>query len=138
MFKSTLLNTLIGKEVMKTQMINEKSKEGKHTTTHSELFHIGGFNIIDIPGMRTFTSWLDSENPQVFAEIIELSKGCKYRNCNHTGEDGCNVVDNVEEALLNSYHKYQNMQLYLESKSSVSSSRKYSKKVKERIKLREK
>lgn len=136
--KSTLLNALIGKEVMKTQEINHKSKEGRHTTTHSELFYVDKFSIIDIPGMRTFTSWLDDEDPVLFEEISNLANGCKYRNCTHTVEDGCNVIGNVDTELLKSYQKYKNTQLYLESKVDIEGSRKYSQNVIKRMKSKKK
>lgn len=131
--KSTLLNTLIGKDVMKTQEINDKNKEGRHTTTHSELFYVGDFSIIDIPGMRTFTSWVDDNQPLVFEEIDSLSKGCRYRDCTHTVENGCNVLGNVDEEVLKTYHKYQDTQLYLKSKVRTEDAKKYTKKIKERI-----
>ncbi|MFV0424565.1 MAG: ribosome small subunit-dependent GTPase A [Bacilli bacterium] len=134
--KSTLLNTLIGEEVMKTKEVNSKSNLGKHTTTHSELFNIGEFNIIDIPGMRTFINWVENDESTFFNEIIKLSKKCKYRDCTHKDEDGCYVKNNVSELLLKEYHKYIDTQMYFNSKVNKSEKIKYSKKMKKIYKRR--
>ncbi len=61
--KSTLINHLLGKEMLKTQAIRDSDKRGRHTTTHRELFRLpeGGV-IIDTPGMRSFCFGL-GKNP---------------------------------------------------------------------------
>ena len=51
--KSSLINKLLGRELIETKEISSKTKKGKHTTTHRELFVLGdGGMIIDNPGMR--------------------------------------------------------------------------------------
>lgn len=51
--KSTLLNNLSGRQIMKTESIGEGSNRGRHTTSHRELFVLEGLGIfIDNPGMR--------------------------------------------------------------------------------------
>ncbi len=51
--KSTLVNTLYGEEVMKTQEIREEDSKGKHTTTSRNLIMLPNCAmIIDTPGMR--------------------------------------------------------------------------------------
>ena len=54
--KSTLVNTLAGKELLKTQEIREDDSRGRHTTTHRELLLLpeGGL-ILDTPGMRSLS-----------------------------------------------------------------------------------
>ena len=64
--------------------------------------------VIDTPGLRTLR--LDSESgglQAAFAEITGLSSGCRFRNCRHQGEPGCEVVDGVDEARLRNVHKLQ-------------------------------
>lgn len=51
--KSTLLNNLMGKMIMKTGSISQSTNRGKHITSHRELFVLeNGGILIDNPGMR--------------------------------------------------------------------------------------
>lgn len=60
--KSTLVNTLYGKEVMKTSEIREDDSRGRHTTTSRNLIMLpNGAMIIDTPGMRELGMW-DAES----------------------------------------------------------------------------
>ncbi|HEY5584106.1 MAG TPA: ribosome small subunit-dependent GTPase A [Ruminiclostridium sp.] len=56
--KSTLLNTLAGEELLKTQTVREDDSRGRHTTTHRELLLLktGGL-VLDTPGMRALSLW---------------------------------------------------------------------------------
>jgi ribosome biogenesis GTPase len=112
--KSTLLNNLIGEEVLKTGEISESHHKGKHVTSHRELFLLdNGGIIIDTPGMRELgVADAESGIEDTFSSIVELAKECKYNNCTHTIEDGCAVLDGVEEGTVNekSLENYQKMQ----------------------------
>ncbi len=56
--KSTLVNTLMGVELLKTNEVREKDSRGRHTTTHRELVVLpGGGLILDTPGMRSLSLW---------------------------------------------------------------------------------
>jgi len=112
--KSTLLNSLLGKQLMRTDAISESSNRGKHVTSHREL-HIlkNGGIVIDNPGMREVgivdsTSGLEA----TFEMIAELSKRCKYRDCTHTTETGCAVIEAVESGEIDksSYENYLKME----------------------------
>ena len=51
--KSSLLNTLMKREVMEVKEIREDDSRGRHTTTHRQLFMLpSGAMVIDTPGMR--------------------------------------------------------------------------------------
>lgn len=51
--KSTLLNVLSGKNIMKTDPIGQKTNRGRHVTSHRELIILeSGGILIDTPGMR--------------------------------------------------------------------------------------
>ena len=45
--KSTLVNRLLGREIMKTSAIREKDGKGRHTTTARQLFVQDGVTLID-------------------------------------------------------------------------------------------
>jgi len=106
--KSSLINRLLSKESLKTQEISNQTKKGKHTTTHRELFILdGGGMIIDNPGMREIGLADAKEGvSNVFAEIEELGKDCRFIDCTHQHEPGCGILAAVESGKL-STEKYQ-------------------------------
>lgn len=99
--KSTLINYLLGKEYFNTNGLRNDDK-GRHTTTHRELVLLpDGGMVIDTPGMRELGIW-NSENgiDSTFADIEELAKLCRFRNCTHSGEDRCAVCDAIKNGIL--------------------------------------
>ena len=77
-----------------------------HTTTFSEMFafpaEMGGGFIIDTPGVKGFGT-IDFDKTEVshyFPEIFKASADCKYGNCTHTHEPGCNVRRMLDENLI--------------------------------------
>lgn len=133
--KSSIINQVFNKTIMKTAEVNDKTNEGRHTTTHKQiLLHDDGFCLMDIPGVRLFDSWISEGDSLVFEEIIELSKNCKFSDCKHEDEPGCNVVNNVSPTLLEEYRKYNDYQLYLNRNQSTDSMRKYVNNKKEKLK----
>lgn len=115
--KTTLLNNLIHQELYKTQPIREKDGRGKHTTTRRELIVLeNGAIIIDNPGMREL-GVISNESGlgDTFNEIDELSNKCKYKDCTHTVEAGCAVLEAVERREI-SEERYNNyIKIYKES-----------------------
>lgn len=100
--KSTLLNTLAGEEILKTQSIREDDSRGRHTTTHRELVLLpGGGLILDTPGMRTLSLW-DSEAGMeiMFGDIEELILKCRFHDCKHRNEPGCAVREALDTGKL--------------------------------------
>lgn len=112
--KSTLLNNLSGKELMKTNTISASANRGRHVTTHRELLVLeNGGILIDNPGMREIgitdsTSGLET----TFETIVELSQECKFNDCTHTSEKGCAVISALESGEIDksSYENYLKME----------------------------
>jgi ribosome biogenesis GTPase len=103
--KSTLLNTLVGREVMRTAEVREGDDRGKHTTTHRELVRLpGGGLLVDGPGLRELQLWLDDDPEdalgEAFTDVEELAGDCRFRDCTHQQEPGCAVRRAVEEGRL--------------------------------------
>lgn len=97
--KSTLINKLLKKEILKTNLVDENDK-GRHTTTHRELFLLeGGGVIIDTPGMREL-GLISADVDKSFSNIEELEKYCKFSDCTHRNEPKCAVREAIENGEL--------------------------------------
>ncbi|WP_129266218.1 ribosome small subunit-dependent GTPase A [Streptomyces sp. M3] len=110
--KSTLANTLLGEDVMDVRAARDVDGKGRHTTTTRNLLVLpeGGV-LIDTPGLRGVGLW-DAEAGvgQVFSEIEDLARRCRFHDCAHVAEPGCAVLGAVEdgslpERRLDSYRK---------------------------------
>ncbi len=121
--KSTLVNTMMGEEILETQGIREYDSKGRHTTTHRELILLpeGGL-ILDTPGMRSLALW-DSEDgiSQLFGDIEALLGACRFNNCNHKQDSGCAIQSALKSGTLkqanwDSWLKLQKEQRILDSK----------------------
>jgi ribosome biogenesis GTPase len=111
--KSTIINTLIGHERLRTREVREDDSRGRHTTTARELVVLPGTGVlIDTPGMRELQLWETGALASSFADIEALAEGCRFRDCRHREEPGCAVrtaaADGVLEAgRLESFQKLQ-------------------------------
>lgn len=107
--KSTLMNKLLGKEIMKTSSIREKDGKGRHTTTARQLFYQDGITLIDTPGMREL-GLVDAERGvrDTFSDIEELTMQCRFRDCTHGKEPGCAI----QRALKNGELDKKRWQMY--------------------------
>ena len=119
--KSTLINKLIGNEVLETNGIRNDDK-GKHTTTYRQLLLVpqGGV-VIDTPGMREL-GIVNADLDKSFSDIEELAKRCKFSDCCHENEPKCAVREAIEAGLidmkrLQSYKKLQKELKYSELNS---------------------
>ncbi len=100
--KSTLINALLGEERMSTSGISKHVNKGKHTTTHRELIELSnGAFVIDNPGLRAVGIGGSGEGiEQTFSSIEELATKCKFGDCSHTNEPGCEVLAAVETGKI--------------------------------------
>jgi len=125
--KSSLLNTLMGENVMDVKEIREDDSMGRHTTTHRQMFTLlCGANIIDTPGMRELGIWDQSDGVQaavsdVYADIEEHLGTCKFSDCQHENEPGCAIRTAIERGEIDQgrwdgYQKLQREALYAENK----------------------
>ncbi len=127
--KSTLVNTLIGQEITKTNDVRARDDRGRHTTSASTLFEVvGGRYIIDTPGVREvgLASVSDEELSEIFALIEDSAKECKKYKCTHTKEDGCAVKQAVaggmiDKKILERYIKLNNAKLSRKKNASQKS-----------------
>ena len=121
--KSTLVNTLYGKEVMKTSEIREEDSRGRHTTTSRNLIMLpNGAMIIDTPGMRELGMW-DAESgiSKTFQDIEKYLGMCKYSNCTHTNEPGCKILEAIEKGEIQRERFEEYLKLQKESEYNTNS-----------------
>jgi len=109
--KSTLINNLLKKNILKTGQISHSTNKGRHVTDHRELFVLeNGGIIIDTPGMRELGMIDNSEGIKTtFQEIFDISFKCKFPDCNHINETGCAVIEALNNGTIDreSYDNYQ-------------------------------
>jgi ribosome biogenesis GTPase len=100
--KSTLVNRLLGHELLRTAEISDVDGKGRHTTTARHLIELpGGALLIDTPGMRELQPWVeDTAIAETFEDIAELAGGCRFSDCAHETEPGCAVLAAVERGEL--------------------------------------
>lgn len=108
--KSSLTNNLKGENIMQTNTISTSTNKGRHVTTHRELIILeNGGILIDNPGMREVGVTNVGEGlGMTFDSIHEYAIKCKYRDCTHTNEKNCAVIQAVKDGLIdkNSYINY--------------------------------
>jgi ribosome biogenesis GTPase len=99
--KSTLINALLGAEVLATCEIR-RDGVGRHTTMRRELVELPGRGfLIDTPGLREIQLWDANEGfGASFGEIEDLAGRCRFRDCRHTVEPGCAVLAAVDTGAL--------------------------------------
>jgi ribosome biogenesis GTPase len=123
--KSTLINRLLGKEMLRTADVH-RSGQGRHTTSHRQLLKVpGGGLIIDTPGLREIQLWAGAEAlAEVFLDIEEMALGCRFTDCRHETEPDCVVIAALEAGRLDqsrfaSYRKLQRELRAIEVKADV-------------------
>lgn len=112
--KSTLINTLLDNNEIKTNDIRHKDDKGKHTTTSRNLYILKDSRIvIDEPGIRSVASNdMNSDLNVVFSKIIELSKECKYTTCTHENIKVCRILQAIENGEISQeeFNRYKKLQ----------------------------
>jgi ribosome biogenesis GTPase len=100
--KSSLLNVLMGHEVMAVKAIREDDSRGRHTTTHRQLFMLpSGAMVIDTPGMRELGLFGSDEGISMgFADVEGLFAQCRFSDCRHSTEPGCAVLAALADGSL--------------------------------------
>jgi ribosome biogenesis GTPase len=100
--KSTLVNGLVGDELLATSEVREGDQRGRHTTVAAELVPLPGEGwMIDTPGVRAVSLWLSGNGiERAFADVFDLMDGCRFRDCKHDQEPGCAVQQAITDGEL--------------------------------------
>ena len=108
--KSTLINSLIGKQIAEEGNISNRNKRGKNTTTQVLLYKIEENSYIaDTPGFSTFDiSEIDKNDlAKYFVEFRPYLTECEYADCSHKKEENCGIKNAVQEGKI-SKERYEN------------------------------
>jgi ribosome biogenesis GTPase / thiamine phosphate phosphatase len=99
--KSTLVNALVGEDLLETGGLRADGS-GRHTTTRRQLVLLeGGGLLVDNPGMREVHLWLADEGLEdAFPDIVELESQCRFRDCSHESEPGCAIREALSNGTL--------------------------------------
>ncbi|WP_156457569.1 ribosome small subunit-dependent GTPase A [Altererythrobacter sp. Root672] len=100
--KSTLINTLRDSQDIATQEVRQADGKGRHTTTVREMHRLaqGGW-LLDTPGMRELQLTDAAAGlAAVFEDIVSLAQQCKFSNCAHESEPGCEVQRALQDGTL--------------------------------------
>lgn len=115
--KSSIIKALIPGSAPRVNEISAASEQGRHTTTHSELYHLpADGTIIDAPGVREFALWQVEADvlAQSFREFRPYLQECRFRNCQHINEPHCAVKQAVADGTIHT-QRYQSYQAILAS-----------------------
>jgi ribosome biogenesis GTPase len=88
--KSSLVNALMGSDVVQTGEVRLADSKGRHTTAWRELVIVpSGGALIDTPGLRELGMWVDEEGID-----------CRFNDCAHLSEPGCAVLAAIAAGAL--------------------------------------
>ena len=100
--KTSLLNKLIPGLGNTTAAVSSKIKRGKNTTRNVELFSLStGSYIVDSPGFNLQNFGVEIRElpflyPEINQQVVGKGINCKFRNCLHINDEGCNLNKNFE------------------------------------------
>lgn len=97
--KSTLLNALLGRAVLETGAVRASDDAGRHTTVTRRMVKLEGAGVIvDEPGLRSLPLVGHERGlAKVFPDIAAEAQACRFRDCTHTHEPGCAVLEHAQD-----------------------------------------
>lgn len=120
--KSTLLNALDASLAIPTGEISQKLGRGRHTTRHAQLYPLasGGY-IADTPGFSTFDTMRyavirKQELAACFTEFAPFTEHCRFKDCSHTCEKGCAVLEAVAGGTIPASRHESYCEMYEEAR----------------------
>ncbi len=114
--KSSILNALEDFHI-ETGEVSKKLGRGRHTTRHVELYRLRNSAIIaDTPGFASFDYdeelGYKGDLQYKFRDFKPFLDSCRYRDCAHTKEQGCAVIEAVGSGKIQSTRHESYLRLY--------------------------
>lgn len=111
--KSSLANAINPALNLRTKEVSTKTDRGTHTTRHCEIVELElssgkRAKLVDTPGFShlRFDFLMPAEISVLFPEINRFKEGCKFSDCLHEHETGCNVLANLDKIAKSRYESY--------------------------------
>jgi ribosome biogenesis GTPase / thiamine phosphate phosphatase len=120
--KSSLLNAMLPQANAQMGELSQKTKRGRHTTRHVEIFNVGDFMIYDTPGFTSFDI-TEAEEDTLYLHYPEMAryKGmCYYDDCRHLKEPDCMIKKALADGRIHPmrYESYKTQIEELRSKKN--------------------
>jgi len=114
--KSSLVNAIEPGMAIKTGLVSNATGKGRHTTTGSQLYPLsdGGW-LADSAGIRALAAWniAPEELPECFIEFRRFLGECVYSDCTHIDEEGCAILQAVEDGQIDGHRHKSYSRLFL-------------------------
>lgn len=110
--KSSLINAIRPDLNLKTKQVSEKTERGTHTTRHCEIITLENESrIVDTPGFSQlkFDFLMPAQVGLLFREIVKIQNeygACKFSDCIHEHETGCQILEHQEMIDDTRYESY--------------------------------
>lgn len=116
--KTSLLNSLLHSSLLKVGAVRAKDGKGRHTTVKRQLLTLdSGCIFIDTPGIRELGNFgIEDALDQTFEEFSSYAPKCRFRDCTHSHEEGCAVIEAVKQGELEESRYRNYLKLRDESK----------------------
>jgi ribosome biogenesis GTPase len=102
--KSSIVNALLGEDLLDTRGVRADDDRGRHTTTTRMLVPLpGGACLLDTPGMREVGmagGETEGALDAAFADVAALAAACRFTDCDHDTEPDCAVRLAVHDGTL--------------------------------------
>ncbi|CAM8630161.1 COG1162 Predicted GTPases [Acidimicrobiia bacterium] len=100
--KSSIVNALLGSEIVPIGSVRKGDSKGRHTTTGRELHLLpSGGVLIDTPGIRAVGLVAEDDAvAETFSDVDEIAEMCRFADCQHDGQPGCAIANALESGEL--------------------------------------
>lgn len=115
--KSSLVNAIEPGMAIKTGLVSNATGKGKHTTTGSQLYPLtGGGWLADSAGIRALAAWnlAPEDLASCFIEFRSYLGECEFSDCEHIDEEGCAILQAVEDGLVDEHRHRSYVRLLLD------------------------
>lgn len=109
--KSSLLNRIDASLSLKTGEVSLSLGRGKHTTRLVELLEVNHGLIADTPGFSSLEIKIPRNEIKKYYPEFDIQ--CKYKSCSHVKEDGCKIIELVNNNKIPKW-RYDNYLKFLE------------------------
>lgn len=102
--KSTFINKINPKLKLKVQEISKSLNRGKHTTTNNKIINFKDYLIVDSPGFSSIElPFNNNEISTIWHDFKANAVNCKFRNCLHISEPGCEIINLVKKGIIKEF-----------------------------------